>query len=113
ERPKFAIAIHGGAGGENISPERRDAKLADLRRALTAGRDVLARGGTALDAVEAAVNLLEDSPVFNAGKGAVLNTAGKCELDASIMDGSDLSAGAVAGVTVVKNPLTLARRVMD
>jgi L-asparaginase / beta-aspartyl-peptidase len=112
ERPNYVIAIHGGGGGETISPERREAKLADLRRALSAGRDILAEGGTALDAVEKTVNILEDSPVFNAGKGAVLNTAGKCELDSSIMDGSDLSAGAVAGVTIVKNPISLARRVM-
>jgi isoaspartyl peptidase/L-asparaginase-like protein (Ntn-hydrolase superfamily) len=112
DRPKYVIALHGGAGGEQISPERREAKLADLRRALTAGRDILAEGGKALDAVERVINVLEDSPVFNAGKGSVLNTAGKCELDSSIMDGSDLSAGAVAGVTVVKNPISLARRVM-
>lgn len=110
---KFVIAIHGGAGGEQISEERRDAKLKDLERALSAGREILSRGGSALDAVEKAINVLEDSPVFNAGKGSVLNTAGHCELDSSIMDGRDLSAGAVAGVTTVKNPITLARHVME
>ena len=113
EPMKFVIAIHGGAGGEPTSPERAEAKLAGLRQALAAGRDVLSQGGTALDAVQQAIIVLEDSPVFNAGKGSVLNTAGHCELDSSIMDGRDLSAGAVAGVTTVKNPILLARQVMD
>ncbi len=113
EPMRFVIAIHGGAGGEQISPERRDAKLRDLERSLAAGREILSKGGSSLDAVEKAINVLEDSPVFNAGKGAVLNTAGHCELDSSIMDGRDLSAGAVAGVTIVKNPISLARHVMD
>ncbi|MFM8338355.1 MAG: isoaspartyl peptidase/L-asparaginase family protein, partial [Opitutaceae bacterium] len=86
---------------------------ADLGRALDAGHAVLSAGGPALDAVVAAIRVLEDSPLFNAGHGAVLNAEGKCELDSSIMDGRTLGAGAVAGVSRVKNPITLARAVME
>jgi beta-aspartyl-peptidase (threonine type) len=111
---KWAIVIHGGAGGD---PSRWDdaktaARKEGLTRALAKGRDMLSDGRTALDTVEAAIRLLEDDAAFNAGRGAVLTTDGRAELDASIMDGRSLACGAVAGVTRVKNPITLARRVM-
>ncbi len=111
----YAIAIHGGAGtmDPDAPADVQAGYLDGLRRALTAGRDVLAGGGSALDAVEAAVRTLEDDEQFNAGKGAVYDAAGGHELDASIMDGRTLACGAVAGVTTVRNPVTLARRVMD
>ena len=113
EPPRYAIAIHGGAGGwENLSPEKRAEMLASLEQALGAGRDVLAKGGSSLDAVEQAVRILEDAPNFNAGRGATFTGTGQHQLDASIMNGADLSAGAVAGVMTVKNPISLARRVM-
>lgn len=114
-RPTFAIAIHGGAGvvPEEIPPERLPGYEAALEKALRHGRDLLARGASALDTVEAVVAMLEDDPHFNAGKGAVFSAAGKNELDASIMDGATLACGAVASVTTVKNPIRLARRVMD
>jgi L-asparaginase / beta-aspartyl-peptidase len=111
---KYFVVIHGGAG--NITK----ANLPDstlykekLTEALTKASDTLAKGGTSLDAVEAAIRILEDSPLFNAGKGAVFNDEGKNELDASIMDGKTLKAGAVAGVTTIKNPITAARTVME
>ena len=112
----FAIAIHGGAGAmtrATLAPERESAVRAALAEALEAGRRVLAAGGTSLDAVTAAVKILEDSPHFNAGKGAVFTNEGTNELDASIMDGAALRAGAVAGVTTVKNPIEAARAVME
>jgi beta-aspartyl-peptidase (threonine type) len=84
-----------------------------MQRALTLGRDLLARGDSALDVCEAVVRMLEDDPLFNAGKGAACNEKGGHELDASIMDGSTLACGAVAGVTTVKNPISLARKVMQ
>ena len=111
-----AIAIHGGAGAlapANLTPERERAYRQGLERALRAGFDVLARGGASLDAVVAAVQVLEDDPLFNAGRGAVLNAAGVAELDASLMDGRDLRAGAVAGLRHVRSPIELARRVME
>jgi len=111
----IAFAIHGGAGTilrSRMTPENEALIRADLTRALTAGYDILKAGGTALDAVEAAIRILEDSPRFNAGKGAVVTSAGTFELDAAIMDGATLSAGSVAGVMHTKNPITLARRVM-
>lgn len=110
------IAIHGGAGTlrrADISPEQEAAYRATLVESLAAGEAVLARGGAALDAVEAAVRVMEDSPLFNAGRGAVFTHDGRNELDASIMDGATLEAGAIAGVTQVKNPVTAARRVME
>jgi L-asparaginase / beta-aspartyl-peptidase len=113
---RVAIAIHGGAGvilPENMTPELEAAYRAELEGALRAGHAVLARGGSALDAVVAAVRPLEDSELFNAGRGAVLTSEGTAELDASIMDGATLSAGAVAGVKRVKNPITAARAVME
>lgn len=96
-----------------MSAETEAQYRAELQAALDAGYAVLARGGSALDAVVAAIRPLEDSPLFNAGKGAVLNADGICELDASIMDGRTLGAGAIAGVHRVRNPITLARAVME
>ncbi|EAU69460.1 L-asparaginase [Stigmatella aurantiaca DW4/3-1] len=115
-RPKWGIVIHGGAGvmsRENLSAEKEARIRASLTEALQAGHAILARGGTSLDAVGAAVRILEDSPLFNAGKGAVFTHDGKNELDASIMDGRTLAAGSVAGLRHVKNPIELARRVME
>ncbi len=114
--PLHGIVLHGGAGvitRDKLGPELEALYREDLGRALAAGHAVLAAGGTALDAVVAAIRILEDSPRFNAGHGAVLNAEGRCELDASIMDGRTLAAGAVAGVTRVRNPITLARAVME
>jgi L-asparaginase / beta-aspartyl-peptidase len=117
DRPApFALVIHGGAGviGRSDIPEENLPKIhADLGRALDAGEAVLKKGGTALDAVTAAVVVLEDSPFFNAGKGAVYNAEGRHELDASIMEGHTRRAGAVAGVTTIRNPIQLAREVME
>ncbi|MCO8122307.1 isoaspartyl peptidase/L-asparaginase [Stieleria sp. TO1_6] len=111
---EWAIAIHGGAGGppEKLTPPRRQARRAGLETALGIGRDILAAGGTSMDAVEAVIRSMEDDASFNAGRGAVLTGDGKAELDASIMDGRDHQCGAVAGVTTVKNPISLARMVM-
>ena len=114
--PMISIAIHGGAGvisRSTMTAENERAYRADLERALDAGYGVLEKGGTSLDAVVAAVRILEDSPLFNAGKGAVFNHEGINELDASIMDGATERAGAVAGVRHVKNPIELARLVME
>jgi beta-aspartyl-peptidase (threonine type) len=117
-RPRHsAIIVHGGAGER--SPESvnsgggESARLAGARRACTAGAEILELGGSALEAVEAAVRILEDDPVFNAGTGATLTSAGDVELDASIMDGATLRCGAVAVVKDVRNPVTLARAVME
>lgn len=109
--PKWSIAIHGGAGTLDkaaMTPERRAEYEAALQVALDAGAKVLADGGSAVDAVKAAILPLEDSPLFNAGRGAVFTWDGTNELDASIMDGRDRSAGAIAGVKTVKNPILLA-----
>jgi len=108
--------VHGGAG--TITRDRMNAEAeAEYRRALQAvidsGAAVLSAGGSALDAVERTIRLMEDSPLFNAGKGAVFTHEGRNELDASIMDGSNLAAGAVAGVTNIRNPITAARAVME
>lgn len=116
EGPMIAIAIHGGAGvitRSSMTPAEEAAYVADLQNALDAGYGVLASGGTSLDATMAAVRILEDSPLFNAGRGAVFNHDGINELDASIMDGRTLAAGAVAGLRHIKNPIDLARLVMD
>ena len=114
-RQEWAIVIHGGAGGITrdkmtlaMDKEYRTA----LAEALNKGKKILSEGGSALDAVEQTLRIMEDNPLFNAGKGAVFNHDGKNELDASIMDGSNLAAGAVAGVLDIKNPITAARRVM-
>lgn len=112
----IAIAIHGGAGTilkKDLSDEKRAAIKADLRRAVEAGHAILKQGGDSVDAVQAAIQVLEDSAYFNAAKGAVLNEDGEVELDASLMRGSDRNAGAVAGVHGVRNPILLARAVMD
>ncbi|MFD1191533.1 isoaspartyl peptidase/L-asparaginase family protein [Phenylobacterium conjunctum] len=113
---RWAIAIHGGAGviaPGQLKPEQEAAYRASLERIIRAGGEVLARGGSALDAVEAAVRLLEDDPLYNAGRGAVFTAEGRNELDAAIMDGRTLDAGAVAGVTRAAHPITLARAVME
>ena len=113
---KIGLVIHGGAGTidrEKMTPERETRYRAGLERALDAGYKILNNGGSSLDATEAAVRLLEDNPLFNAGKGSVFTTAGTNELDAAIMDGKTLKAGAVASLKHVKNPITLARLVMD
>lgn len=111
-----AIAIHGGAGvieRAKMTPEREAVYRAGLAAALDAGYTILERGGTSVDAVTAAVRTMEDDPHFNAGRGAVLDEHGDAELDAAIMDGNGPRAGAVAGVLHVKNPIDLARLVMD
>jgi len=116
QKPDYAIAIHGGAGAlrrEEMTPEKEAAYRAALDSALTVGETILKNGGTALDAVEQTVTWLENCPLFNAGRGAVFTHEGKNELDASIMDGTTQKAGAVGGVTTVKNPIQLARAVMD
>lgn len=112
----FGIAIHGGAGTilrSSMTPEKEKLYTDALRTALQSGFVVLEKGGSALDAVETAVRSLEDCPLFNAGKGAVFNNAGTHEMDASIMSGKDLSAGAVSLIKRVKNPISLARSVME
>ncbi len=113
---KYVVVIHGGAG--NITPANLPAKRAllyktKLKEALLSADSVLKNGGVAIDAVVAAITVLEDSPLFNAGKGAVLNAEGQVEMDASIMNGKDLNAGAVANVHHVKNPILAARAVME
>ena len=114
--PRWAIVIHGGAGvieRKDLTPEQEAAYRESLTKAIGAGSDVLKKGGTALDAVEATIVLMEDDPLFNAGRGAVFTAEGRNELDAAIMDGRTLSAGAVAGVTRTRHPVSLARRVME
>lgn len=112
----FALAVHGGAGTiprEDMTPAREKAYRQGLEDALRRGHAVLKDGGSALNAVEAAVRVLEDCPHFNAGRGSVFNADGQHEMDAAIMRGNDLGAGAVAGVNNVKNPVGLARLVME
>jgi L-asparaginase / beta-aspartyl-peptidase len=112
----YAIAIHGGAGAvprATLSPERERQYRDGLEAALEGGSALLERGGSSLDAVSAAVRILEDDPLFNAGRGAALTREGAAELDAAIMDGRQQRAGAVASVRHVKNPVELARRVME
>ena len=112
----FAIAIHGGAGTltrEEMTPEKETAYRDGLRQAIEARSRMLEKGGSALDAVEAAVRALEDHPLFNAGKGAAFSYEGTHELDAAIMNGHTLEAGAVAGVKGIRNPVSLARMVME
>ncbi|MCR9672729.1 isoaspartyl peptidase/L-asparaginase family protein [Vibrio diabolicus] len=111
----FSIAIHGGAGTilrDQMSNELQQSILADLEASVKAGYQILEKGGDALDAVVAAVKVLEDSPNFNAGKGSVLTNNEMVEMDASVMDGRNQAAGAVAGVRHIKNPIELARDVM-
>ncbi|RNC87981.1 MAG: isoaspartyl peptidase/L-asparaginase [Winogradskyella sp.] len=116
EKPEFAIIIHGGAGTilkKNMTPEKEAAYKAKLEEAIRVGYDILKNGGSSIDAVEKTINVMEDSPLFNAGKGAVFTNAETNELDASIMDGKTLNAGASAGTTTVRNPINLARAVME
>lgn len=112
---KVAIAVHGGSGTINrgdLSAEKEREIRATLERAVRAGHGILSSGGTSLDAITKAITMLEDSPHFNAGRGAVFNAQGRNELDASIMEGAGLNAGAVAAVHNVRNPVLLARKVM-
>lgn len=116
EKPDFVLVVHGGAGDmtrESLPDSMEAVYREELRTALIVGYRILDSGGSALDAVEAVVRYLEDCPLFNAGKGAVYTMDGKNELDASIMGGATGMAGAVAGVTTVKHPVSLARRVME
>jgi beta-aspartyl-peptidase (threonine type) len=116
EPAPWSFAIHGGAGvieRDSLTPEQDAAYRAALHRALAAGSAVLAGGGSALDAIQAAIELMEDDPLFNAGRGAVFTAAGRNELDAAVMDGSDLTAGAVAGLTTTRHPIAAARAVME
>lgn len=106
----IAIIVHGGAG--TVSPERSEIVQAGCKEAALVGWRILQEGGSALDAVEAAVRALEDNPSYNAGTGACLNSDGNIELDAGIMDGQGLHVGAIAGVERIKNPISLARKVL-
>jgi len=115
-KPEYAIVIHGGAGTilkESVSAEKEMQYRITLQNALLVGDSILKNGGNSLDAVEMTIHVLENSPLFNAGKGAVFTHSGKNELDASIMWGKDLNAGAVAGVRDIKNPISAARKVME
>lgn len=114
--PKFMLVVHGGAGTitrQSMTPEMEKQYRETLEQALRTGHGVLAKGGSSVDAVEATIRVLEDSPLFNAGKGAVFTHEGRNELDASIMDGRTKAAGAVAGVTIIRNPISAARAVME
>jgi L-asparaginase / beta-aspartyl-peptidase len=116
ETKKIGLAVHGGAGTierSKMTPEKEREYRAGLTRALTAGYEILKRGGSSLDATEAAVRVLEDDPHFNAGRGSAFTSAGTNEMDASIMDGKTLKAGAVGSVKHIKNPIVLARLVME
>lgn len=112
---KYTIVIHGGAGAmdSNIEEASKQAYLNSLTNALQIGKEILENEGSSLDAVEQVIRFLENDSLFNAGRGAVFTSAGTNELDASIMDGRDLSSGAVAGVTIIKNPISLARLVKE
>jgi len=114
--PNVALVIHGGAGTierSKMTPEREREYRGGLERALATGYEILKRGGSSLDATEAAVRVLEDDPHFNAGRGSVFTSVGTNEMDAAIMDGNTLSAGAVASLKHIKNPISLARLVME
>ena len=116
ERPDFVLVIHGGAGTilkKNITPEKEKLYINKLNEALTVGSEILKKGGSSLDAVTQTIMVMENSPLFNAGKGAVFTAEGVNEMDASIMDGRNLNAGAVAGVRHIKNPILAARTVME
>lgn len=116
QNPRLGFVIHGGAGvitKGSLTPEKEKEFRAKLEEAVLAGYKALQAGKTSVDAVEIAIRIMEDSPLFNAGKGAVFTHDGKNELDASIMDGKTLGAGSVAGLRRVKNPITLARAVME
>lgn len=114
--PRWSLAIHGGAGvieRASLTGEQDAAYRAALARALDAGATVLVGGGSSLDAIQAAIQVMEDDPLFNAGRGAVFTAAGRNELDAAVMNGSDLTAGAVAGLTTTRHPIAAARAVME
>ncbi|MEL7220476.1 MAG: isoaspartyl peptidase/L-asparaginase [Bacteroidota bacterium] len=116
EKAKYALVIHGGAGTikrEDLTPEQDAAYRTALNAALDIGEKILEEGGDAMDAVEQTIHYLEDSPLFNAGKGAVFTNEGRNEMDASIMHGAERQAGAVGGVSVVKHPISAARAVME
>lgn len=116
QETKYVMVIHGGAGTidkNSMTSEKEQAYREVLTQALQTGYDLLSKGAPSLDAVQATINVMENSPLFNAGKGAVFTHDGKNELDASIMDGNTLKAGAVAGVTNIKNPINAARMVME
>lgn len=116
EQPRWAIAVHGGAGvieRKDLKPEQEAAYRAAMTAAVEAGSKVLREGGSALDAVETVIRAMEDDPLFNAGRGAVFTAEGKNELDASIMDGATLKAGSVAGLTRTRHPISAARAVME
>ena len=116
ERPDWALVVHGGAGVIErgaMTPEREAQYRAAMARSLEIGSDVLDEGGSSIDAIEAVIRAFEDDELFNAGRGAVFTAAGRNELDSSIMDGATLNAGAVAGVTSIRHPISLARAVME
>ena len=115
-KPNFGLVIHGGAGTilrENMTPEKEEKYRAVLAEAIQAGHKILKMGGSSQEAVERTINIMEDSPLFNAGKGAVLNSNASIELDASFMEGKSLGAGAISGVRTVKNPISAAIKVME
>jgi L-asparaginase / beta-aspartyl-peptidase len=114
--PGYVLVIHGGAGvmdKKDFTPELEKEYLDKMQEALDSGESILKSGGTSLDAVTAAVVIMENSPLFNAGKGSVFSETGENEMDAAIMSGRDLSAGAIAGVRTIKNPILAARKVME
>src|SRR5437764_4507659 len=114
--PKIMLVMHGGAGTitrASMTPEKEKAYREKLEEALRTGHAVLLKGGSSVDAVEASIRVLEDSPLFNAGKGAVFTHEGRNEMDASVMEGKGRRAGAVAGVGCVKNPISAARAVLE
>ena len=113
---EYAIVIHGGAGTilkKNMSDEMENAYIQKMEEAINAGYNILEKNGSSIDAVEATIKILENSELFNAGKGSVLSNAGIVEMDASIMRGDNLNAGAISGVTTIKNPISAARLVME
>src|ERR1700751_4673756 len=113
---QYAIAIHGGAGTilrSTMTKEKETAYKKGLEDAIIAGENILKTGGSSLDAVEAAIRSLEDCPLYNAGRGAVFTHEGKHEMDASVMEGKNLMAGAITGVKNIKNPVSLAKAVMQ
>lgn len=116
DRPEYAMVLHGGAGTilkKNMTQDLENQYIAKMNEALDAGEAILKNGGSSIDAVEQTIHILEDSPLFNAGKGAVFTNEGKNEMDASIMYGADQNAGAVGGVTNIKHPISAARAVME
>ena len=115
DRSNFGIVIHGGAGTilqKNMTPELEQAYRTVLAEAVSMGHSILKAGGSSQEAVEKTIRVMEDSPLFNAGKGSVLSNNEEVEMDASIMTGDNLNAGAVSGIKKIKNPITLARKVM-